>query len=197
MQNSAEQKETGVLVPEEELSAALEAILFVAGEAVDMEDIAKGLEIDKARAAGVVDALEQKLDGDMRGLTLKRFGNKVQIATRRRYADVVQKFMFTEQRQSLSQSALETLSIVAYKQPITRAEIEQVRGVRCEYSVSSLVAKGLIGEVGRKDALGRPILYGTTDAFLRHFALESLDDLPHKDTLDMQEAMEETKEIIG
>ena len=86
-------------------------------------------------------------------------------------------------KQTLSQAALETLSIIAYRQPITRNEIEQIRGVRCEYVVSSLMTKGLIREVGRKESIGRPILFGTTDLFLRHFSLENLSDLPNREEL--------------
>ena len=85
------------------------------------------------------------------------------------------------QKQSLSQAVMETLAVIAYRQPVTKAEIEQVRGVKCDYSVQSLMTKGLIEEVGRKEALGRPILYGTTDAFLRHFCISSVAELPEID----------------
>lgn len=90
----------------------------------------------------------------------------------------IEKLLQPIQKQSLSQAALETLAVVAYKQPVTRLDIEAVRGVKCDYSVQSLMNKGLIEEVGRKETLGRPILYGTTDAFLSHFGLTSLEDLP-------------------
>ena len=110
-----------------------------------------------------------------------RFGAHVQLATRPDYAPYVEKLLQPVQKQTLSQAVMETLAVIAYRQPVTKAEIEQVRGVKCDYSVQSLVAKGLIEEVGRKEALGRPILYGTTDAFLRHFCLSSLADLPQID----------------
>ena len=105
----------------------------------------------------------------------------MQLATRPDYAPYVEKLLQPVQKQSLSQAVMETLAVIAYKQPVTKAEIEQIRGVKCDYSVQSLVSKGLIEEVGRKETLGRPILYGTTDAFLRHFCLSSLSELPEID----------------
>ena len=95
------------------------------------------------------------------------------------------------QRKSLSRSAMETLAIVAYKQPVTKLEVEAIRGVKCDYSIQSLVNKGLIAEVGRKDALGRPILYGTTESFLAHFGLERIEDLPLPPELKRDEDDEE------
>lgn len=96
------------------------------------------------------------------------------------------------QRKTLSQASLEVLSIIAYKQPITRAEIEEIRGVKCDYSVMWLLQKGLIEEVGRKDTIGRPMLFGTTDLFLRHFGLSSISELPEQ-SLPMEEPIEETQ----
>ena len=117
-------------------------------------------------------------DYNRRGICLKRFGSHIQLSTRPDYAPQIEKLLQPIQKQSLSQAALETLAVVAYKQPVTRLDIEAVRGVKCDYSVQSLMNKGLIEEVGRKETLGRPILYGTTDAFLSHFGLTSLEDLP-------------------
>ena len=118
---------------------------------------------------------------DRRGLRLLRFGAHVQLATRPDYAPYVEKLLQPVQKQSLSQAVMETLAVIAYRQPVTKAEIEQIRGVKCDYSVQSLTAKGLIEEVGRKETLGRPILYGTTDAFLRHFCISSVAELPEID----------------
>ena len=109
---------------------------------------------------------------------LKRFGDKVQLATRPLYAGDIVRLLQPVQQQSLSQAAMETLAVVAYKQPVTRAEVEQIRGVKCDYSLQSLMIKGMIQEAGRKDTIGRPILYATTDLFLSHFGISSLDDLP-------------------
>ena len=109
---------------------------------------------------------------------LKRFGDKVQLATRPLYSEDVLRLLQPVQQQSLSQAAMETLAVVAYKQPVTRAEVEQIRGVKCDYSLQSLMMKGLIQEAGRKDTIGRPILYATTDMFLSHFGIQGLEDLP-------------------
>lgn len=159
----------------------VEAILFVTGNAVEKKDICRAMEITEGELEETLDAMESGYDFDRRGLRLLRFGAHVQLATRPDYAPYVEKLLQPVQKQSLSQAVMETLAVIAYRQPVTKAEIELVRGVKCDYSVQSLVAKGLIEEVGRKEALGRPILYGTTDAFLRHFCLSSLSELPEID----------------
>lgn len=159
----------------------VEAILFVTGNAVEKKDICRAMELTEGELEETLDALESGYDFDRRGLRLLRFGAHVQLATRPDYAPYVEKLLQPVQKQSLSQAVMETLAVIAYRQPVTKAEIEQVRGVKCDYSVQSLVTKGLIEEVGRKEALGRPILYGTTDAFLRHFCIASLAELPEID----------------
>lgn len=159
----------------------VEAILFVTGNAVEKRELCRAMEITERELDETLDALESGYDFDRRGLRLLRFGAHVQLATRPDYAPYVEKLLQPVQKQSLSQAVMETLAVIAYKQPVTKAEIELIRGVKCDYSVQSLVSKGLIEEVGRKEALGRPILYGTTDAFLRHFCLSSLAELPEID----------------
>ena len=114
----------------------------------------------------------------------------MQLATRAIYAADVVHLLQPVQKQSLTQAAMETLAVVAYKQPVTRAEVEQVRGVKCDYSLQSLMNKELIMEVGRKEALGRPILYGTTENFLAHFGLSSLEDLPPMPEVPQEEKPE-------
>ena len=161
-----------------ELAKTIEAILFVSGEPVQLCAIARALEITEIEVSAAVDELASDYDYNRRGICLKRFGSHVQLSTRPDYAPQIEKLLQPIQKQSLSQAALETLAVVAYKQPVTRLDIEQVRGVKCDYSVQSLINKGLIEEVGRKETLGRPILYGTTDAFLSHFGLTTLSDLP-------------------
>ncbi|MEG0935789.1 MAG: SMC-Scp complex subunit ScpB, partial [Clostridia bacterium] len=113
-------------------------------------------------------------------LRLNHYGDCVQLSICPDYAPYVERLLQPIQQQSLSQAAMETLSIIAYRQPVTKSDIEKVRGVKCDYSVQSLVGKGLIEEVGRRETLGRPILYATTDAFLRHFGIETLDQLPEQ-----------------
>lgn len=159
----------------------VEAILFVTGNAVEKKEICRAMELTEGELEETLDALESGYDFDRRGLRLLRFGAHVQLATRPDYAPYVEKLLQPVQKQSLSQAVMETLAVIAYRQPVTKAEIEQVRGVKCDYSVQSLMTKGLIEEVGRKEALGRPILYGTTDSFLRHFCISSLSELPEID----------------
>ena len=160
------------------LKGRIEAILFVAGEAVSLRNLAKALQTDEKEIRKEVSALKDEYDYEQRGFLLKRFGNNIQLATRPLYAQDVVRLLQPVQQQSLSQAAMETLAVVAYKQPVTRAEVEQIRGVKCDYSLQSLMNKGLIREAGRKDTIGRPILFATTDEFLSHFGLEGLEGLP-------------------
>lgn len=174
------------------LPCAIEAILFVAGEPVNVGDLAHALDMTVSELSPVLDALREEYDRGARGLKLNRFGMSVQLATRPDYAPQIERLLQPIQKQSLTQAAMETLSIIAYRQPITKSEIEAVRGVKCDYSVTSLMNKGLIEEVGRRESLGRPILYGTTEAFLSHFGIETLDDLP---VLEIPEAKVEEQEV--
>ena len=160
------------------LKGRIEAILFVAGEAVGIRDLAKALRIEEKELKEALKAIGSEYDYEQRGFMLKRFGDKVQLATRPLYSEDVLRLLQPVQQQSLSQAAMETLAVVAYKQPVTRADVEQIRGVKCDYSLQSLMIKGLIQEVGRKDTIGRPILYATTDMFLSHFGIQGLEDLP-------------------
>lgn len=156
----------------------LEAILFVAGEPVLHSDLERALDIAPVELDDALNALQNEYDFHRRGLRLLRFGQSVQMATRPDYAPYIEKILQPVQKQALSQAAMETLAIIAYKQPATRGEIEQIRGVKCDYSVQSLLNKGLIQELGRKETLGRPMTFGTTDTFLRHFGIAALEELP-------------------
>ncbi|MBQ6399477.1 MAG: SMC-Scp complex subunit ScpB [Clostridia bacterium] len=160
------------------LEGRIEAVLFVAGDAIRKKDLAGVLSITEKKLESILTRMSDDYDYNQRGFMIRRFGEKVQLATRPLYAPDVVRLLQPVQQQSLSQAAMETLAVVAYKQPVTRSEVEQIRGVKCDYSLQSLSTKGLIQEVGRKDTIGHPILFGTTDAFLSHFGLESLEDLP-------------------
>jgi len=172
----------------------VEAILFVSGNAVEKSEICRAMDVSDQELEETLDALESGYDYDRRGLRLLRYGAHIQLATRPDYAPYVEKLLQPVQKQSLSQAIMETLAVIAYRQPVTKAEIELVRGVKCDYSVQSLQAKGLIEEVGRKEALGRPILYGTTDAFLRHFCISSLSELPQIDFTQLAKKIEEAQQ---
>jgi len=174
----------------------IEAILFVAGEAVEIRELSRALGQDEKTVRRTLHDLESEYDYQQRGFMLKRFGEKVQLATRPLYADDVVRLLQPVQKQSLGQAAMETLAVVAYRQPVTRAEVEQIRGVKCDYSLQSLTNKGLIAEVGRKETIGRPILFGTTDEFLSRFGIESLEDLPPLPENEALENEEEHEELI-
>ena len=183
------------------LQGMIESILFVAGEAVAIPDLARALQISNDALKTTLDAISSEYDYEQRGFMLKRFGTKVQLATRPLYADAVVRLLQPVQMQSLGQAAMETLAVVAYRQPVTRAEVEQIRGVKCDYSLQSLMIKGLIRETGRKDTIGRPILYGTTDEFLSHFGIRSLEDLPplpdDTRTADIPDVPEDSGDLIS
>jgi segregation and condensation protein B len=177
----------------EKIAAAVEAILFVAGDPVERQDIERALEISDVELSAAVEKLEAELDFNLRGLKLIQFSDKLQLCSRPDYADYVERVLSPIQKQSLSGTLLETLSVIAYKQPITKQDVENVRGVRCDYSVAVLTKLRLIAEVGRKESLGRPILYGTTDEFLRHFGLSTIDELPK---LNLGEPSQEFTEAL-
>ena len=166
-------------VPQEgNLKGKIEAILFVAGEPILISDLARALSLEAGKMNRLLRELKDEYDFQQRGFSLQMYGKHVQLTTRAMYAEDIVHLLQPVQRQTLSQAVMETLAVVAYRQPVTKAEVEAIRGVKCDYSIQSLVNKELICEVGRKEALGRPILYGTTDKFLQHFGLQSLSDLP-------------------
>ena len=162
----------------EAMAAALEAILFMAGEPVSQDALLAGLTCTALELETAMAVLSERCDTGLRGLRLLRLDNAYQLVTHPHWAPYIEKVLRPARKQSLSQAVLETLVIVAYRQPITRSEVEAIRGVKCDYSMSVLVERGFIHEVGRKDAVGRPIMYGTTIDFLRHFGLNNLEQLP-------------------
>ncbi len=161
----------------DDLRAKIEAILFVAGEPVAVGDLAHALNLTAMEMTAALEGMREYLDANS-GLKLNYFGSQVQLSIQPQYASAVEALLNPVQRMPLSAAVMETLSIIAYRQPVTKSEIEAVRGVKCDYSVQSLLNKGLIQELGRRETLGRPMLYGTTDAFLRHFGIEDLSQLP-------------------
>ena len=175
----------------EKLSGALEAILFITGDPVETKALCAALDVTPLQLAGVVERLQKKYNGGS-GIQLLSFGGSVQLCSNPAYREEVEAMLNPVQRKTLSQASLEVLSIIAYKQPITRAEIEEIRGVKCDYSVMWLLQKGLIEEVGCKETIGRPMLFGTTDLFLRHFGLSSISELPEQ-SLPMEDPIEETQ----
>lgn len=156
----------------------LEAMLFAAGDPVEASKFAEVLDMDIETVTKMLGHLSALYDERESGLMLIRIDNKYQLCTRETHSEEVRKLLEIKKNTPLSNAAFEVLAIVAYNKTVTRSFVEQVRGVDCSGSISSLVQKGLIEEKGRLDLPGRPLIYGTTDRFLRCFSLNSLDDLP-------------------
>ena len=162
----------------QELEAQIEAILFTMGEAVEAERIAQALGHDVDTIRRVIRNMMDRYDSIDRGIQIIELNDSFQMSTKPSMYEAIIKIAHVPKKNVLTEVLLETLSIVAYKQPITRQEIEAIRGVSCDHAVNKLVEYRLITEVGRLDAPGRPILFGTTEDFLRSFGLTSLEELP-------------------
>lgn len=159
-----------------ETAMRLEALLFVAAEPVQPAQLAAALGMTTTEVEQGLRALEESLGG--RGLRLQRHAGRVQLTTAPEFASLIERFLGLEATTRLSRAALETLAIIAYQQPVTRPQVDAIRGVNSDGMMKSLLAKGLIQESGRADGPGRPILYSTTPEFLQHFGLNSVRDLP-------------------
>ncbi len=164
------------------LDELLESLLLVSGGGLKVEDIASHLEIKTADVNASVKRLKEKYGGKC-GIHLITYNGKVQFASNPAYSDVIACVLNPIRERDLSNAALETIAIIAYRQPVTRLDIEQIRGVNSEYTVQMLLKNNLIEVVGRKEAVGKPLLFGTTDEFLKRFQLESIADLPDYETL--------------
>lgn len=160
----------------ESLTMLVESLLFVADEPVTAARLAAALGVEVSEVDGALAELGQRLQG--RGVRLQQKGDRVQLATMPEAAAAIERFLGLEVSPRLSPAALETLAMIAYRQPITRTQLEAVRGVNCDGVLRTLLSRGLIEEQGRLEAVGRPILYGTTFEFLQYFGLAQLDQLP-------------------
>lgn len=161
-----------------ELLASVEAILFVSGNPVNVAELAHSMNLTEGEMDAALAELAQSYVDGGRGIRLNRNGGEAYLSIDPAQARAVESFLQPMKKQALSQAVMETLSVIAYRQPATRAEIEAVRGVKCDYSVQLLLKRGLIEEAGQRETLGRPTEYRTTDKFLMHFGIESLDELP-------------------
>ncbi|SFS82294.1 SMC-Scp complex subunit ScpB [Paenibacillus sp. BC26] len=174
------------------LKSIIEGLLFMAGdEGLTTKQLSEILELDAAVAADIVKDLTKDLKSKKRGIQVSFVAGAYRLTTNPAHAAYFERMAYSPTRSSLSQAALETLSIVAYRQPITRVDIEEIRGVKSDRAIASLVNKDLIEEIGRAEQIGRPILYGTTKSFLDYFGLAGLDALPEPsavvdDSLDEQ-----------
>ena len=170
-----------MLTNKENLTQLVESILFVAGQGVEIKDIAEKLEIDKKDIVKAIEELKKKHEND--GINIITYKESVQMCSNPVYAEDIATVLNPIREKQLTKAALETAAIIAYKQPITKLDIEQVRGVNSDYAVQVLTNFKLIEVVGRKDAVGKPLLYGTTDEFLKRFDLQPIEDLPDYDEL--------------
>ena len=179
-------------------AAAVETILFAMGDSVEIRDLAAALEVSEEEAREAVNALKERLDSGQSGLAVNWFEDSVQLSSRPEYYEYLVKIAKAPKKQVLTDTLMETLSIIAFKQPVTRAEVENIRGVNSDFAINKLMGFDLVQEVGRKDAPGRPLLFGTTEQFLRSFGISSLNDLPDLATDQVEEFREEAeKEVDG
>ena len=166
----------------EKLTNIIESIIFVSGTQIAISDIAEKLEVSEKEINSAIKQLQEKYSGDS-GIQLLTFNKKVQFCSNPKYAEEVSSVLNPIKERELSRSMLEVAAIIAYKQPVTRIDIDEIRGSNSDYAVQKLLELDVIEPVGRKDAVGRPVLFGTTDKFLKRFQISSLTDLPDYDEL--------------
>ena len=158
--------------------AMIEAILFTMGESVELEKIADAIELDKKKTKALLEEMSKEWQEAGRGVSIMELDGAYQMCTRPEMYECLIRIAKQPKRRVLTDVLLETLSIIAYKQPVTKMEIEKIRGVKSDHAVNKLIEYNLVCELGRLDAPGRPLLFGTTEEFLRRFSVQSLDDLP-------------------
>ena len=173
----------------EKLTNIIEAILFAAGDAVPMDLLREKLEITKKELDDSIRQLERKYSGDV-GIRLLNFNHKLQLATNPDYKDTISLVLMPIREKEFTRTILESAAIIAYKQPITRSELEAIRGINSDYAITTLMSLDMIMPCGRKDTPGKPVLYATTDNFLKRFKLKSLAELP-----DYEELMRRISEL--
>ncbi len=176
------------------LQGAIEAILFTMGESVELGRIAAAIEHDEETTRKLIHNMMDSYDAEDRGIRILEMENSFQMCTKKELYEYLIRVAKQPRRYALTDVMLETLSIIAYKQPVTRLEIEKIRGVKTDHAVNKLVEYGLIEEVGRLEAPGRPLQFGTTEEFFRRFDLHSLDDLPTVDAEQIEHFKEEAED---
>lgn len=181
----------------EAMEAAIEAVLFTVGEAVEVEKLALAIDQDVEATKKILYEMMEKYEQADRGIKIIELENCFQLCTKKEYYENLIKVVSQPRKYQLTDTLLETLSIIAYKQPITKLEIEKIRGVSSDHAVNRLVELGLVGEVGRLDAPGRPMLFATTQDFLRVFGVQSVDDLPLINNDLVEEFKEQAEEEIN
>lgn len=178
----------------ERITSIIEGILFAMGDSVEPEKIAAAVETSVEEVVGILDELSARYESDGRGIRLTKLDGAYQMCTSPDIYEYLIRIAKQPKKAVLTETLLETLSIIAYKQPVTKAEIEKIRGVSSDHAVSKLVEYQLVEEVGRLDAPGRPMLFGTTEQFLRSFGVTSLEDLPTLSPVTLEEFKHEAEE---
>lgn len=176
--------------------AAIEAILFTMGESVEVDKIAKAVEQDSETTKKIIHNMMDRYQTEERGIQIIELENAFQMCTKKDMYEYLIRIAKQPKKMVLTDVALETLSIIAYKQPITKMEIEKIRGVKSDHAVNKLIEYNLIKELGRLDAPGRPLLFGTTEEFLRNFGVHSLEDLPTVNPVQLEDFKAEAEEEI-
>lgn len=182
------------MIDKKTIKSALESMLFVWGEPLDAKVAAEVFGIDWKAVEEMLCELKIEYEDRNGGIRIQQFEKSFQLCTAPENREYLERFCNPVKEKKLSRSAMETLAIIAYKQPVTRGEIESIRGVKCGRMVEGLMHKGLVEELGRSEAIGRPILFGTTDLFLRYFGIESLEGLPE---LEAEYFLEEVNGVSG
>lgn len=176
--------------------AVIEAVLFSMGEAVAVCKLAELIGATNSQTRAIVEDMKNAMAAENRGITITEIGDSFQMCSKPEMYDSLIEITKTNNKYTLTDTVLETLSIIAYKQPVTRADIEKIRGVDCSHSINKLMELDLIKELGRLDAPGRPILFGTTEQFLRCFGVKSLDDLPEISASQREEMREQAEQEV-
>ena len=178
------------------LEGVIEAILFTMGESVELSKIASAIEHDEATTRKIIHQMMDKYDAQDRGVRIIELDNSFQMCTKKEMYEYLIRVAKQPKRYVLTDVLLETLAIIAYKQPVTKLEIEKIRGVKSDHAVNKLVEDNLVCERGRMDAPGKPILFGTTEEFLRRFSVQSLEELPSLNPEQVESFKEEAEEEV-
>ena len=176
------------------LEAAIEAVLFAMGDSVELSQIAAAIQQDRETTRKLIHNLMDKYQKEDRGIQIIELEDAYQMCTKTEYYECLIRLAMHPKKPALTDVMLETLSIIAYKQPVTKAEIEKIRGVKCDHAINKLVEYELVKELGRLDAPGKPILFGTTEEFLRCFGVQGLEELPAVDPVKLEDFKAEAEE---
>ena len=186
----------GMDLDKKKAEAVIEAVLFAMGDSVEMSKLTHVLEMDSKEIKKIIDGMNEKYKKEDRGITIVELEGSYQLCTKPELYEYLIKVAKAPRKYVLSDTLLETLSIIAYKQPVTRLEVEKIRGVSCDHAVNRLVEFNLIQELGRLDAPGRPLLFGTTEEFLRTFGVKSLGDLPTMNPEQIEDFKHQAEEEV-